>query len=76
MRGPGKQAIDGPDQGHLVEKVEESAHKGPASSIFRLADQAPSTSPSSMVNGVKALMYSTGLLSEEETTEPPNLNSG
>ena len=78
MRGPEKQAIVVRDQGgNLVEKVEE---------LRLIKDRHPILGwplirgtvnfLSSMVNGVKALMYSADFYPEEETRSPPNLNSG
>ena len=72
MRGPEKQAIVVRDQGgNLVEKVEE---------LRLIKDRHPILGwplirgtvnfLSSMVNGVKALMYSADFYPEEETTEP------
>ena len=72
MRGPEKQAIVVRDQeGNLVEKVEE---------LWLIKDRHPILGwplirgtvnfLSSMVNGVKALMYSADFYPEEETTEP------
>ena len=72
MRGPEKQAIVVRDQeGNLVEKVDE---------LRLIKDRHPILGwplirgtvnfLSSMVNGVKALMYSADFYPEEETTEP------
>ena len=72
MRGPEKQAIVVRDQeGNLVEKVEE---------LRLIKDRHPILGwplirgtvnfLSSMVNGVKALMYSADFYPEEETAEP------